>query len=122
MDDVLDMNTPKPDKDGIVIIDGRRARINADGSFTVLEGEPIGKEPTAADNEHANLDYLINSHPDRLADVDAARARRAELNKEIGNDSDANEVNKTKEKFRAGKLKLQLQARMNIMAQSKQND
>lgn len=118
----MDMNNlPQSDKDGIVVINGRRIRVNADGSLTDLDGKDIATQ-SVADQEHANLDYLINSHPDRLADVDAARARRDELNKEIGNNSDDNVLADKKAKLRAAKLKIQLNAGINIMAQQKQND
>lgn len=64
--------------------------VNPDGSITMLNGEnAVNKTPqqAAMDKEHSELDYLINSHPDRLADVDAARARRDELANDMGIDA-----------------------------------
>lgn len=115
------MTNIQSDKDGVFTVNGRRMRIEPSGEVTALDGMDVATQ-SAADKEHANLDYLINNHPDRLDDVDAAHERRTQLNKEIGNDSDDNMVADKKAKLRAARLKIQLKAGIDFMAQSKQND
>lgn len=109
------------DKDRIFTApDGTRFQINANGEIVLLDGEmPFKKSEAEAarDAEHAELDYLINSHPDRLKDVDAARARRAKLEKEMGIDpkKSADALAKGRERLRARIISQEI-------SQQKQND
>lgn len=110
------------DKDRIFTApeDGTRFRVNDDGSVTNLNGKSCieKSEAEAARNaEHAELDYLINAHPDRLKDVDAARARRAKLEKEMGIDpkKSADALAKGRERLRARIISQEI-------SQQKQND
>lgn len=115
------MANMQSDKDGFFTIDGRRVRINDDGSITALDGKDVATQ-TAADQEHADLDYFINNHPDRLDDVDAARACRDELNTELGIDNTPTALADKRKQLRAGILKAQMRAKMVDTVQSKQND
>lgn len=119
------MDTPKPDKDGIIIINGRRMRIEPSGEITALDGKDLVSKGTpeeqAKQSEQANLDYLLNNHPDRLDDADAARARRDELNKELGINHDDAALADKKKQLRAGILKAQMRAKMIDMTQEQQN-
>ncbi|MDE6250939.1 MAG: hypothetical protein K2M34_04910 [Alphaproteobacteria bacterium] len=116
------MDTPQPDKDGVFVVNGRRMRIEPSGEITALDGMDVSGSRTAAEKEQANLDYLINNHPDRLEDADAARTRRDELNKELGIDSNDAVLADKRKQLRAGILNAQMRAKMFDVTQQKQND
>lgn len=106
MDDKTD-SVPHMDKDGIMTFpDGRRFQINDMGEVVALDGKDVSitsEKDKDRDQEYANIDYLINNHPDRLKDIDAARARRSEMEQEMGIDSgkSADALRKATEKLRA---------------------
>ena len=118
----------KIDKEGIVIApDGTRFQINANGEIVLLDGEMPRKKSeaeAARDAEYSELEYLINNHPDRLKDVDAARARRTKLEEEMGIDSkkSADAFAKAREKLRARINQKNNSDLLNIISQKKQND
>lgn len=116
------MDTPQPDKDGVIVINGRRMRIEPSGEITALDGNGVSVPSSAAEQEQSDLDYLINNHPDRLADIDAARTRRDALNKELGFDNNPTALADKKKQLRTGILKAQMRAKMFDMTQDKQND
>lgn len=119
---------PHMDKDGIMTYsDGRRFQINDAGEIIALDGKDMSVKSevdAAKDTEYGNLDYLINNHPDRLDDVDAARAQRDRLEKEMGIDSkkSAAAFAKAREKLRARINQKNNPGLIDIMGQQKQND
>ena len=119
---------PHMDKDGIMTYpDGRRFKINDAGEIVALDGKdiPVKSETEAAkDAEYGNLDYLINNHPDRLNDVDAARAQRASMQEKMGIDSkkSAAAFAKAREKLRARIIQKNNPGLMDIISKQRQND
>lgn len=109
----------KPGKDFI---------INEDVSITWHQPRAPRQTPemAALDKEYADLDYLLNNHPDRLSDVDKARKRRAELEKILGIDSQksASALTAAQNKMRAKIMAQQKSGPRisDIIAQSKQHD
>lgn len=116
------MDISHPDKDDIIIINGRRMRILPTGEITALDSMNIVEPSNLAVKELSELDYLINNHPDRLDDVDAARARLAQLRKEVGDSSDAKCVTDKIAQLRAARLKAKMRANMLDTTNAKQND
>lgn len=110
-----------------IMMNGRRFQINEYGEVVALDGKDVpakSEQKDGIEKEYANLDYLINNHPDRLEDVEAARARRDKLEKDLGIDTQksAAAFSKAKEKLRARINQKNNISLADIISHQKQND